>query len=200
MLEQRIHQRFVDSADLAYQWAEVLARPVAQATQALAACVTGGGKVLACGDGVSGALAQYAAALLVGGCGRPRPELPALALGGDAVTLGALARRGGGWADGFAAQVRALGNPDDVLLLLTADGQDASVVRAALAARERDMSVVALTGSGGGELARLLRDTDVHVCVPSDGAPRVHETHLMALHCLCDGLDRQLLGDEENLA
>ena len=83
MLEQHIQQQFIDSADLKYQWAQSLTRPIVDATQALLACVTGGGKILICGNGASGALAQYTAALLVGGLERPRPELPALALGTD---------------------------------------------------------------------------------------------------------------------
>jgi D-sedoheptulose 7-phosphate isomerase len=199
MLEHRIQQQFIDSADLKYQWAQALARPVAEATQALLACVTGGGKVLVCGNGASGALAQYVAALLVGGLDRPRPELPALALGTDAATLTAVARRGE-YADAFAAQIRALGSAGDTLLVLSANGQAANLVRAVQAAHEREMSVIALTGSGGGEVGRLLRDTDVHVCVPHAGTPRIHEAHQLVLHCLCDGLDQQLLGDEENSA
>ena len=62
MLEQHIQQQFIDSADLKYQWAQSLTRPIVDATQALLACVTGGGKILICGNGASGALAQYAAA------------------------------------------------------------------------------------------------------------------------------------------
>ena len=103
MPEQRTPQQFIDSADLKYQWAQSLTRPIVDATQALLACVTGGGKILICGNGASGALAQYTAALLVGGLERPRPELPALALGTDAATLTAVARRGE-YADAFAAR------------------------------------------------------------------------------------------------
>ena len=47
MLEQRIEQHFIDSADLKYQAAQVLSKPIAAAVQAILACVTGGGKVLA---------------------------------------------------------------------------------------------------------------------------------------------------------
>ena len=197
MPEQRTPQQFIDSADLKYQWAQSLARPIEEATQALLACVTGGGKVLACGNGASGALAQYMAALMVGGLERARPELPALALGTDAATLTAVARRGE-YADVFAAQVRALGNPGDALLLLSTNGNTVNLVRAAQAAHERDISVIALTGRGGGELGRVLRDTDVHVCIPHERTPRIHEAHQLVLHCLCDGLDVQLLGNEES--
>ena len=75
------------------------------------------------------------------------------------------------------------------------------------AAHERDMSVVALTGARGGRLAQLLRDTDVHVCVPHELPARILEVHHLVLHCICDGVDAQLLGlpdtlinEQENLA
>lgn len=197
MVEQRIQQHFIDSADLCYQWAQTLARPVMDALQALLACVTGGGKVLVCGNGASGALAQYTAALMIGGMERTRPELPCVALGSDAAALTAVARRGE-FADVFAAQVRALGAPGDVLLLITSNGNTANLVRAAQAAHDRDMVVVALTCRGGGELGRMLRETDVHVGVPQESVARIHEAHQLVLHCLCDGLDVELLGEEES--
>lgn len=98
--------------------------------------------------------------------------------------------------------------PGDVLLALCVDGCDAAVHAAVQAAHERDMTVVALTGAGGvaaggggggagATLADLLRDTDVHICVPSDRAARIHEVHLLALHCIVDAVDTQLLGEQE---
>ena len=47
MLEQQIQQHFIDSADLKYQAAQALSKPIAEAVQAILACVTSGGKVLA---------------------------------------------------------------------------------------------------------------------------------------------------------
>jgi len=65
------------------------------------------------------------------------------------------------------------------------------------AAHERDMTVVALCGRDGGGLAGLLRETDVQICVPHDRPARVREVQTLVLHCLCDGMDAQLLGDQE---
>ena len=66
------------------------------------------------------------------------------------------------------------------------------------AAHEREMSVVALTGRGGGKTGNLLRETDVHICVPHERTARIQEVHLLVLHCLCDAVDLQLLGEEED--
>jgi D-sedoheptulose 7-phosphate isomerase len=59
------------------------------------------------------------------------------------------------------------------------------------------MRVVALTGRGGGKLGDMLRPDDVHLCVPAERTARIQEVHLLALHCLCDGIDCLLLGVEE---
>ncbi|MFS2055071.1 SIS domain-containing protein, partial [Variovorax sp. CT11-76] len=83
MLEQRIQQHFIDSADLKYQAGPILSKPISQAMQAILACVTSGGKVLACGSGVSGLLATQFASQFVGRFERERPELAAIALPGD---------------------------------------------------------------------------------------------------------------------
>jgi D-sedoheptulose 7-phosphate isomerase len=196
MLEQRIQQHFIDSADLKYQAAQSLTKPIADAIQAVLACVTSGGKVLTCGNGGSAADAQNFSAKFVGRFERERPELGAIALSADTALLTGV----GTYQDFdqvYARQVRALGQSGDVLLALSVDGQCANVLAAVQAAHEREMSVVALTGQGGGRLAQALRETDVNICVPHDRAPRIHEVHLLVLHCLCDGVDAQLLGDQE---
>jgi len=196
MLELRIQQHFIDSADLYYQVSETLAKPVDAAVQALLASLTGGGKVLVAGGGTSAAGAQVFSTQFVGRFERERPELGAIALGADTALL-----TGVGALQDFelvyARQVRALGQAGDVLLALSVDGQCASVLAAVEAAHEREMSVVALTGHGGGPLAQALGETDVNICVPHERAPRIHEVHLLVLHCLCDGVDAQLLGGQE---
>lgn len=194
MLDLRIQQHFIDSADLHYQVAETLAKPVDAAVQAILASVTGGGKILVGGMGPSNALAQYLVNLLVGGFERDRPGLAALCLGADAL----MATR---WSDGqaIAKQVLALGQTGDVLVLISINGSETALVEAVQAAHEREMSVLALTGHQGGALGRQLRETDVHVCVPHERAARICEVQHLVLHCLCDGIDTQLLGEQESL-
>jgi D-sedoheptulose 7-phosphate isomerase len=199
MLEQRIQQHFIDSADLKYQAGPLLGKPISQAMQAVLACVTSGGKILACGAGVSGFLAAQFAAQFVGRFERDRPELAAIALPGDATDPAADSPEALG-PDRFARQVRALGQAGDVLLVLSASGQSGPVLAAVEAAHAREMTVVALLGnaaSSGGAIGRALRETDVQVCVPHERPARIHEVHLLALHCLCDAVDAQLLGDPD---
>lgn len=197
MLEQRIQQHFIDSADLKYQAAQALGKPIADAVQAVLACITSGGKMLACGSGASSADAQQFAAFCVAGFERERPELAAVALSGDAALLSAVASNGD-IAQLLARQVRALGQAGDLLLALCIGGHDANVLAAVHAAHERDMTVVVVSGRSGGTLATVLRETDVLICVPHDRAARVREVHALVLNCLCDGVDAQLFGEQEN--
>ena len=197
MLEQRIEQQFIDSADLKYQSAQTLSKPIAAAVGALLMCVTGGGKVMACGNGGSAADAQHFAAEFVGRFERERPELGAIALSTDSSIITAIANDYN-FDQIFSKQVRALGQPGDVLLVISTSGNSRNVLAAIEAAHERDLIVVALTGKGGGKITQLLRETDVHICVPHDRTARIQEVHLLVLHCLCDGVDSQLLGEQEN--
>jgi D-sedoheptulose 7-phosphate isomerase len=196
MIEQRIEQHFIDSADLKYQAAQVLSKPIAAAVAAILASVTSGGKVLACGNGGGAASAQHFAAKFVGRYDRERPELAAIALTTDASVVTAIANDYD-FNVIFAKQVRAFGGAGDVLLAISSSGDSANVLAAIDAAHERDMTVVALTGKGGGKMTFALRETDVHICIPHDHTSRIQEAHLLVLHCICDGVDAQLLGDQE---
>src|SRR3954470_7922383 len=197
MLEQRIQQQFFDSADLKYAAAEILSRPIADAVSAVVGSITAGGKVLACGNGGSAADAQHFAAEFIGRFERERPGLAGVALTTDISTLTAIPNDYD-FDVVFAKQVQALGNPGDVLLAISTSGNSANVLAAVEAARAKDMTVIAMTGNTGGKLRERLVETDVMICVPHDRTARIQEVHLLVLHCLCDAVDLQLLGEPES--
>lgn len=197
MLEQRIQQQFFDSADLKYAAAEILSKPIADAVSAVVGCITAGGKVLACGNGGSAGNAQHFAAGFVGRFERERPGLAAIALTSDTSILTAIGNDYDFDAI-FSKQVQALGSPGDVLIAITTSGNSANMLAAVEAAHAREMTVVALTGRTGGRMRSLLSETDVHICVPHERTARIQEVHILTLHCLCDAVDLQLLGEQEN--
>lgn len=192
MSVERIQQHIRDSAALVHEALEALSLPIAAAVDAMFMALANGNKIVACGDGPSAAAAERLAAALIGGFERERPGLPGLALDTDA-------SRSGTGADGdqiFAQQVRTLGQTGDVLLVLDRLGESPRVLAAVEEAREREMIVIALTGNGGGRLGASLADTDIQICVPSERAVRIQEVHLLTIHCLCDGIDAMLLGED----
>jgi len=189
-----IHQQFLDSADVKRRAAAEMAPHIEAAIERIVAALTSGNKILACGNGGSAADAQHFAAELVGRFERERPGLAALALTTDSSILTAVSNDYD-FSVVFSKQVEALGLPGDILLAISTSGNSLNVIRAIQAARQRDMSVIALTGKGGGEIAGLLDEFDVHLCVPSERTARIQEVHLLTLHCLCEGIDEALLGE-----
>jgi D-sedoheptulose 7-phosphate isomerase len=194
-LVARVSQHFADSARTKQKAAELLAAPIAQAAEMMVKCMLANGKILACGNGGSAADSQHFAAELIGRFERERPGLAAIALTTDTSVLTAIANDYD-FEQVFSRQVQALGQAGDVLLAISTSGDSKNVIASIHAAHERDMQVVALTGKGGGRIAGLLGKDDMHICVPSDRTARIQEVHLLALHCLCDGVDTLLLGAE----
>lgn len=194
MSVERIQQHFRESAAVKLEALEALSMPIAAAVDTMFAALANGNKIIACGHGGSAVGAQHFAAGLIGRFERERPGLPALALSGDAPAF--CGTDDDSFDQVFAKQVRALGQPGDVLLAISASGNAAPVLAAIHDAHEREMVVVALTGDGGGRVHDVLTDTDIPVCVPSTRTARIHEVHLLTIHCLCDGIDAMLLGDD----
>ncbi|HEX7647386.1 MAG TPA: phosphoheptose isomerase [Noviherbaspirillum sp.] len=197
MTNQRIQAHFQESAELKQKAAAVLAGPISQAVELMFMALSNGNKILACGNGGSAGDCQHFAAELVGRFERERLPLPAIALTTDTSILTAVGNDYS-FNEIFSKQVQAFGQPGDVLLAISTSGNSANVVAAVEAALERDMRVVALTGKGGGVMGKKLTDADVHICVPHDRTARIQEVHLLTVHCLCDGIDVALLGEDVN--
>jgi D-sedoheptulose 7-phosphate isomerase len=195
-LIHRISKHFEDSARTKLGAIEALAAPIAGAVEIMTGSLLNSGKILACGNGGSAADAQHFAADLVNRFEMERPPLGAIALTTDTSTITSIANDYD-YTQIFSKQVRALGQPGDVLLAISTSGNSPNVIEAISAAHERDMRVIALTGKGGGSIGEQLKDGDIHLCVPADRTARIQEVHLLVLHCLCDGIDCLLLGVED---
>lgn len=194
-LVSRVQKHFADSAKLKIEAGKTMAVPISQAAERMVQCLMNEGKILACGNGGSAADAQHFAAELLNRFEADRPGLAAMALTTDSSTLTSIANDFD-FEQVYSKQVRALGQPQDLLLAISTSGNSPNVIEAIQAAHERDLKVVALTGRGGGRIADLLREGDVELCVPAERTSRIQEIHLLTLHCLCDGIDCLLLGVE----
>ncbi|WP_019142169.1 phosphoheptose isomerase [Noviherbaspirillum massiliense] len=197
MNKQRILAHFQESANLKLQAGAALAQPIGLAVELMFNALSNGNKILACGNGGSAADCQHFAAELVGRFERERLPLAAIALTTDTSILTAVGNDYS-YQEIFSKQVQAFGQPGDVLLALSTSGNSPNVVAAIDAALERDMRIVALTGKGGGAIGKRLTDADVHICVPHDRTARIQEVHLLTIHCLCDGIDVALFGEDTN--
>ena len=192
-LNDRVKELFNDSIQVKTEAQSQLDTPIVNAAELIVTRLLQGSKILSCGNGGSAGDAQHFSSEMLNRFERERPGLPAFALTTDSSTVTSIANDYH-YDEIFAKQITALGNPGDILLAISTSGNSNNVVCAIDAAHEREMLVIALTGRDGGEMARQIHEADVEIRVPSESTARIQEVHLLVIHCLCDLIDRQLLG------
>lgn len=192
-LEDRVKQHISDSIQTKIAVADTLLNVIVKAGEMMAHCLVHDGKILSCGNGGSAGDAQHFSGEMLNRFERERPSLPAIALTTDTSTLTAI---GNDYAfeEIFSKQVHALGHRGDVLLAISTSGNSPNVIRAIKAAHDRQMQVVALTGREGGNIAGQLVPNDIEIRIPVQSTPRIQESHLLVIHCLCDIIDTRLFG------
>ncbi|HET6561993.1 MAG TPA: SIS domain-containing protein [Marmoricola sp.] len=154
----------------------------------LASVLDKGGRLLAAGNGGSAAQAQHLTAELVGRYRDDRPPFSAICLTAETSSLTAIANDYPP-EELFARQVEAHGRPGDVLVLMSTSGRSPNIVAAAERGRRCGMQVWAFTGPRPNPLADA---ADEALCVDATFTATVQELHLVGLHILCAGLDREL--------
>lgn len=192
---QRVKDNFNESIQVKTDAIDILAPTIAAAAAAIANALLSERKVMACGNGGSAADAQHFSAEMLNRFEMERPGLPAIALTTDASTLTSIANDYQ-FAEVYSKQIRALGQENDVLLAISTSGESHNIVHAIDAAHDRNMTVIALTGREGGQIADLVNDNDFEIRVPTWSTARIQEVHIMVIHSLCDLVDLQLLGQD----
>jgi D-sedoheptulose 7-phosphate isomerase len=150
--------------------------------------LSGGGRLLAAGNGGSAAQAQHLTAELVGRYRHDRAPFSAICLSAETSSLTAICNDYPS-EELFARQAEAHGRAGDVLVLMSTSGRSPNLVCAAERARSRGLAVWAMTGPAPNPLARAATEA----CVVDATYPAtVQELHLVGLHILCAALDRTL--------
>jgi D-sedoheptulose 7-phosphate isomerase len=175
-------------ASLATRVANDLQPQLATAARLVRETVARGGTLFFCGNGGSAADAQHLATEYVVRYMRERRAYPAIALTTDTSLLTAAANDFG-FEHVFARQVQALVKPGDLLVVHSTSGTSPNVLRAAEAAREKGVPVLAFTARDGGDLRSLATHT---VIVPTNRTDRAQELHLCIEHLICDLVEQAL--------
>ncbi|OED40131.1 phosphoheptose isomerase [Endozoicomonas sp. (ex Bugula neritina AB1)] len=194
-MHERITQHFADSIDAKIRSADALPPLIAQAAELMVQSLLSDCKILACGNGASAGDAQHFVSELLNRYDRERPSLPAMSLCADSLTMSYIANDYS-FNEVYSKQIRALGQQGDILLAISADGQCPNLVQAIQAAHDRDIHVIALTGSDGGDMARLLHPEELEIRVPDHSPKRIQEVHALIIHCICDLIDEHLFSCE----
>lgn len=192
----RIKHIFSESIQTKINTADSLLEIIGIAATRVVQCLLDGHKILTCGNGGSACDAMHFSSEMLNRFKHDRPSLPAIALTADTPTMTSIANDYH-FNEIFAKQIRALGNPGDLLLAISTSGNSANILNAIKAAHDRQLNVVALTGHDGGKIPSYLKDSDIEVRVPSHETARIQETHLVVIHSICDVVDFQLFGHGE---
>ena len=188
-----IAENFQSTIETIAMSVDSLAERIGRASELMVEALLQDRKIITCGNGVDGALAQLFACNLISRYEHDRPALPALALNSDGAAMTAIADNGG-LNDIYSRQLRALGQSGDVLLCISSAGQANNLLRAVQAGHERNMAVVTLSSATDGEFGTLLQQDDVEIRVDSMRRPRVVELHTMTIHCLCQLIEHSIFG------
>jgi D-sedoheptulose 7-phosphate isomerase len=153
--------------------------------------LSGGKKLLACGNGGSMCDAMHFAEEWTGRFRGDRDPLPALAFS-DPAQLTCIANDFG-FDEVFARQVAAHGREGDLLIALSTSGESPNILRALEEARARGVKTIGLLGKGGG---RALSLSDVAIVVPNaTTSDRIQEIHIKVLHAVIEAVERRLFPD-----
>jgi phosphoheptose isomerase len=196
-LVDRIRDSFTDSIQTKIAAADSIINIIAEAGEEIVQSLLEGHKILSCGNGGSACDAMHFSSEMLNRYKQERPALPAIALVADTPTLTSIANDYH-FSDVFAKQIRALGQPGDILLAITTSGNSTNIVNAIKAAHDKEMGVIVLSGNDGGKVVEHLRERDIEIRVPANETARIQETHLLIIHCICDIIDYRLFGHGDN--
>lgn len=193
-MTERVYTLFQQSVAAKMQVGEAMAPAIEHAANCIVQAFLQEKKVLVCGNGASAALAQIFASHLVDRFEKERPSLPAIWLGGNMASYTAVVSEKS-YDDVYAKPVRALAQSGDILLCISSSGNAQNLVQAASTAASRGVHLISLTGRDGGRLGAYMAEqqgTEIRATV--NARSRIHEIHLLIIHCLCDLIDHRLFG------
>lgn len=192
-IEQQINQWFASHMEYTAHAASTTGPAIESAADALVEALLRDGKILACANGSANILTQYFCTALLNRFEQDRPALPAINLGADATTYSAICRDNR-FNDTFSRQVRAIGKPGDLLLVVVDDGHKANLIQAIQAAHDRDMNVVVLSAREKSDITSLMHPEDHEIALndlsPSEAVPLL----LVIINALCSLIDSKLFG------
>ena len=162
---------------------------VEEAAVIMADTINNGGKLISCGNGGSMCDAMHFAQELTGRFRHERPSLPALSISDPSHLT--CAGNDYGYEHIFSRFIEGMGSAGDVLFAISTSGNSMNVIKAAEAALQKGMKVIALTGKTGGLLSAL---ADVEIRVEGGKySDRIQEVHIKVIHILIDLLERKVL-------
>jgi D-sedoheptulose 7-phosphate isomerase len=187
-IEEIIKKAFQESTQLKDQFLKDSLGQIVKVVNVITASLKKGNKILLFGNGGSAADAQHLAAEFVNRFTIERPPLPAIALTTDTSIITSIGNDYD-FAQIFAKQIRAIGQPGDVAVGMSTSGVSPNVLRGLEIAKKMGLTTIGLTGRDGGQVAQVV---DYCLNVPSSSVPRIQEVHITVGHVICQLVDYKL--------
>ncbi len=180
-MDTRVHRLFSASIENRILAADRLEKSVAHGAAQLVQCLLNNGKIFIVGQGYAVANSQHFSETLLHHVELERPPLPVIALSLDDARKTPV------------RQIQALGQTEDILIVLSVSSPSVCIVETIQAAHDKDMPVLALTCHAS-KLSSYLSANDSEICVPGETDAFIHETQLFVLECFCDLIEQSLFG------
>lgn len=194
-MQKEIKKYLKESAELNSKMTIDLIMPLEEAVKLIIGCFKKGGKILVCGNGGSAADAQHFAAELVNKFKLERKPLPAIALTTDSSILTSIANDTG-FDNVFEKQVRALGQKNDILIVITTSdvtfdkhGHSTNIAKALITAKNKGIKTIGLVSQKSKEILKYL---DLALIVPHNNTPHIQEAHITILHIICEIVEKNI--------
>lgn len=161
-----------------------------KAIELCVSAIKNGKSILTCGNGGSAADATHIAGELVMRFMKDRRAFRCICLSDNSGTITACANDVD-YSFIFERQVEAFGDAGGVLIAISTSGNSPNVVRAVERAKIMGVNVIALTGEGGGKLAK---HADVLLDIPSKQTPCIQQAHECIYHYMCGKIEDAVVG------
>lgn len=191
-MQHLVKEYFTESIQTQIVITEALSQPIEHAAKTILNALLNGNKILSCGNGVAAANVSSFSTQIMKGVEIERPAIPAMTLVADSVFISSLNDSNAQMNDVYAKQIQALALPSDILIVLTDNGNEETIMRAVQEAVNKDMTIIALTGCDGGSLVGLLSSDDIEIRIPSNKKRMINEMQAMVLNCLCQLVENTL--------
>ena len=162
---------------------------IRRASEVIIKRLNNGNKIFWCGNGGSASQANHLSAELVGGMYQKKNKpFQSICLNVDTAFITA-------WSNDdsfdniFVRQLEALGNNDDVVMLLSTSGNSQNIINAIKHAKSKGMKFISLTGNDGGKAKKL---GGININVNTDDTQRIQEMHILIGHIICDLVEKSL--------
>ena len=192
-MEQRVVDFFNANIENTLTQGESLMAPLIESSGLIVEALLAGVRVFTCGNGLSAAQAASFSYILLNQFRIERPGFASFCLSADTLTTTGLTEQAN-FAEIYRRQLRALAQEGDLLVLFSANSNASNLIQAVQTAHDRQMTVIAFTGSEDNNISALLTGADVEIQVEHGDPYLVHNMHLLSQFCLCDLIEYQLFG------